>query len=98
MIEHVATVADYFGAYSRLVDGWAGLYAMTPDHPIIEESMPVFVTATGFSGHGFMQSPATGQVVAEIVLDSEATTVDISPLTHDRFERGEALEETYFSA
>lgn len=99
VIEHVATVADYFGPDSRLVRGWAGLYAMTPDHhPIIEESRPGFVTATGFSGHGFMQSPATGQVVSELVLDAEASTVDVSPLTRDRFERGEALHETYFSA
>jgi sarcosine oxidase subunit beta len=99
VVEQVATVADYFGPESRLVRGWAGLYAMTPDHhPVIEESLPGFVTATGFSGHGFMQSPATGQVVAELVVDGEATTVDVSPLGRDRFERGESLEETYFSA
>ncbi|PHQ37481.1 FAD-dependent oxidoreductase [Halorubrum persicum] len=99
VVEHVATVADHFGPDSRVIRGWAGLYAMTPDHhPIIEESMPGLLTATGFSGHGFMQSPATGQLVAELVLDGEATTVDISPLARDRFERGEALHETYFSA
>jgi len=32
------------------------------------------------------------------VLDGEARTVDVSELRADRFERGEALEETYFSA
>lgn len=99
VVEQVATVADYFGPGSRLVRGWAGLYAMTPDHhPIIEESMSGFLTATGFSGHGFMQSPATGQVVAELALDGESATVDVSLLARDRFERGEALQETYFSA
>jgi sarcosine oxidase subunit beta len=99
VLEHVATVADYFGPDSEIVDGWAGLYAVTPDHhPIIEETVPGLVTATGFSGHGFMQSPATGQVVSELVLDGEATTVDVSPLRHDRFERGEELHEIYFSA
>jgi sarcosine oxidase subunit beta len=98
-IEHVSTVADYFGPDSEVVRGWAGLYAVTPDHhPIIEETMPGMVTATGFSGHGFMQSPATGQVVSELVLDGESKTVNVSPLTSDRFERGEELREIYFSA
>jgi sarcosine oxidase subunit beta len=98
-IEEVSGVADYFGPDTEILRGWAGLYAVTPDHhPIIEESRPGLVVATGFSGHGFMQSPATGQVVAELVLDGEARTVDVSPLRADRFERGEALSETYFSA
>ncbi|MFB6221019.1 MAG: NAD(P)/FAD-dependent oxidoreductase [Halolamina sp.] len=98
-VEHVSTVADYFGPDSEVVRGWAGLYAVTPDHhPIIEETRPGMVTATGFSGHGFMQSPATGQVVAELVLDGAASTVDVSELTADRFDRGEELREIYFSA
>jgi sarcosine oxidase subunit beta len=93
-LEHAAGVADYFGPKTGLVGGWAGLYAVTPDHhPIIEESVPGFVNAVGFSGHGFMQSPATGQVVAELVLDGEPRTVDVSPLRADRFERGEELHE-----
>ncbi|WP_096389719.1 NAD(P)/FAD-dependent oxidoreductase [Halopenitus persicus] len=98
-LEHAATVSDRFGPESEIVRGWAGLYAMTPDHhPIIEESRPGFVTVTGFSGHGFMQSPAAGQVVSELVLDGAASTVDVSELTADRFERGAALHETYVSA
>ena len=93
-LEHAAGVADYFGPDSEIVRGWAGLYAVTPDHhPIVEETVPGFVNAVGFSGHGFMQSPATGQVVAELVLDGEASTVDVSALTADRFERGETLHE-----
>jgi sarcosine oxidase subunit beta len=98
-LEAAAGVADYFGPDSAVVRGWAGLYAVTPDHhPIIEEVRPGLVVATGFSGHGFMQSPATGQVVSELVLDGEARTVDVSELRADRFERGEPLHETYFSA
>jgi sarcosine oxidase subunit beta len=93
-LEHAAGVADYFGPDSEIVRGWAGLYAVTPDHhPIVEETVPGFVNAVGFSGHGFMQSPATGQVVAELVLDGEASTVDVSALDADRFERGETLHE-----
>jgi sarcosine oxidase subunit beta len=93
-LEGVAAVASYFGDDTELLRGWAGLYAVTPDHhPIIEETVPGFVNAVGFSGHGFMQSPATGRVVAELVLDGGARTVDVSALTADRFERGETLHE-----
>ena len=88
-----------FGPDSSITGGWAGLYAMTPDHhPIVEEVLPGFVVAAGFSGHGFMQAPATDQVVAELVADGAASTVDISRLTLDRFERGETLSETLYSA
>jgi sarcosine oxidase subunit beta len=87
-------MADYFGPGTELVGGWAGLYAVTPDHhPVVEETRPGFVNAVGFSGHGFMQSPATGKVVAELVLDGEPRTVDVAPLRADRFERGEELYE-----
>ena len=79
---------------ARVRRGWAGLFTMTPDHhPIIEETVPGFVNAVGFSGHGFMQSPATGQLVAEIVADGEPSLVDVSELTADRFERGEHIDE-----
>ncbi|MDY6818217.1 MAG: FAD-dependent oxidoreductase [Halobacteriales archaeon] len=98
-IEHAGDVAGYFGPETMVKDGWAGLYAMTPDHhPIIEESVPGLITATGFSGHGFMQSPATGIVVAELIHDGAATTVDITPLDRNRFDRGDALHETFYSA
>jgi sarcosine oxidase subunit beta len=93
-IEEASKCADYFGPDSRVKRGWAGLYAVTPDHhPIIEETVPGFVNAVGFSGHGFMQSPATGQIVAEIVAKGETTLVDVSDLTADRFERGVHLKE-----
>lgn len=98
-LDEAGEIASYFGEATKLKEGWAGLYALTPDHhPVIEETIPGFVSATGFSGHGFMQSPATGMVVSEIVVDGEASTVDVSMLTADRFERGEPLHETFYSA
>jgi sarcosine oxidase subunit beta len=94
VIESLAEVADYFGPETRVRRGWAGVYAVTPDHhPIIGETRPGFVNAVGFSGHGFMQSPATGQVVAELVVDGEASLVDVSDLGADRFKCGEHLHE-----
>ena len=93
-VERAAVYCDYFGDDTRLKRGWAGLYAVTPDHhPIVEESRPGFVQAVGFSGHGFQHAPATGQVVAELLFDGEASTVDVSDLGSDRFETGELLHE-----
>jgi len=51
------------------------------------------VTAAGFSGHGFQHAPATGRIVAELLLDGEPDVVDVSALARKRFERGEALVE-----
>ncbi|PSP46038.1 FAD-dependent oxidoreductase [Halobacteriales archaeon QH_10_70_21] len=93
-VERAAAYTTYFGPETRIRRGWAGLYAVTPDHhPVIEESVPGLVTAAGFSGHGFQHAPATGQVVADIVHDDEPQLVDVSMLDADRFERGEGLDE-----
>lgn len=47
----------------------------------------------GFSGHGFMHGPIAGQLMAELVADGRARTVDIAPLDLDRFRRGETPVE-----
>ena len=76
----------------RLAEGWAGLYEMTPDHnPMIGEHPQLrgFFMANGFSGHGLMMAPATGKVLSELIRCGRASTVDISVLAIDRFERGE---------
>jgi glycine/D-amino acid oxidase-like deaminating enzyme len=75
-----------------LVEGWAGLYEMTPDHnPVIGEhpALNGFFLANGFSGHGLMLSPATGKIVSELVRTGSSSTFDIRPFAVDRFERGE---------
>lgn len=93
-VEHAVDYTEYFGPETRFRRGWAGLYAMTPDHhPIIEETIPGLVTAAGFSGHGFQHAPATGEIVAEIVLDGDPSLVDVSALDSGRFDRGEPVEE-----
>jgi sarcosine oxidase subunit beta len=72
---------------------WAGLYDMTPDaHPIIDRVADGVVAACGFSGHGFMQSPAVGRAVAELVLEQEPT-FDLSPYRLSRFARGAVFPE-----
>ncbi|UPW02006.1 FAD-binding oxidoreductase [Halorussus gelatinilyticus] len=94
-VERAADCAAYFDGDSRIRRGWAGLYAVTPDHhPVVEETVPGFVTAAGFSGHGFQHAPATGKLVAQLCLDGEASLVDVSQLSSDRFddEGGELVE------
>lgn len=89
-------VAGYFGGETRVRRGWAGLYSVTPDHhPIIEETRPGFVSAVGFSGHGFQHAPATGKIVSDLVFDGRPKHVDVSRLTSDRFERDDLLTERH---
>jgi len=81
---------------AHLAGGWAGLYEVTPDaNPILGPVPQVegFLMAGGFSGHGFMHSPATGQLLAELIVDGAATTIDISPFSIERFSTGELAVE-----
>jgi sarcosine oxidase subunit beta len=67
--------------------GWAGLYEVTPDHNAIigeTETISRFLYATGFSGHGFLQGPAVGEILRDLVLE-RPTFVDIGPLSVNRF-------------
>lgn len=75
---------------------WAGLYEMTPDrHPIIGAApgLPGFLLANGFSGHGFQHAPIVGKLLAELVVDGRTSTVDVSPLSAERFQAGRGVVE-----
>lgn len=76
---------------------WAGYYEMTPDHnALIGEATDVsrFLYATGFSGHGFLQAPAVGEVVRDRFLAREPV-VDVTPLSAERFGRPDALRPEF---
>ena len=76
---------------------WSGFYEMSPDHNAIvgEADEPSrFLYATGFSGHGFQQSPAVGEHLAELVAGLP-TTLELSPFSLDRFTRGQPREEEF---
>jgi sarcosine oxidase, subunit beta len=71
----------------RVVRQWGGSYNMSPDRqPFISDTLDLegFYMACGFSGHGFMFAPMTGLLLSEIML-KEKTTVDVYPLSLDRF-------------
>ncbi len=78
------------------VEGWAGLYEMTPDHnPIIgphPEADGLFL-ANGFSGHGLMMAPATGKAIAELITGGTSRTIDVSDFALDRFRTGALLDD-----
>ena len=76
----------------------AGLYENSPDHHAILGGCEIegLYFANGFSGHGVMHSPATGRALSEIILDGEASFLDVSSLSIDRFAKGELLHETAF--
>ena len=85
--------AEYF-------TGYAGLYTNTPDgHPIIDkvDGIDGLYICTGFNGHGFKESPAVGKLVAEMIMDGEAASIDISSLGMDRF-RDDALHDIGYAS
>ena len=81
-------------AGAPVVHAWACLYDMTPDaHPIIGWVGDGLYAACGFSGHGFMQSPAVGAAVAEEIL-AGGSSFDLSPYRLERFAAGAVFPET----
>jgi sarcosine oxidase subunit beta len=75
-------------------DAWAGLYDMTPDaHPIVGRVADGVYAACGFSGHGFMQSPAVGRALAELIVQGESS-LDLVPYGLDRFGQSRSFPET----
>ena len=80
-------------ADATIANAWAGLYDMTPDaHPIVGRIADGVYAACGFSGHGFMQSPAVGRALAELILRGESS-LDLSPYALERFDAGAMFPE-----
>jgi sarcosine oxidase, subunit beta len=76
---------------------WAGLYEMSPDHHAILGPAPDlrgFYFANGFSGHGVMHSPATGRIIADLIVHGKTDVIDAQDLNVQRFAEGRAIEET----
>lgn len=78
--------------------GWAGLYDVTPDwQPVIDRMPDVegFFSAVGFSGHGFKIAPAVGRAMAELVLDGDCGSYDLSLFRHSRFAEHQSSRGAY---
>jgi sarcosine oxidase subunit beta len=74
--------------------GWAGLYEVSPDNQAIvgESELAGFWLCCGFSGHGFMQAPAVGLLLAQEITGAGAE-IDLGPFRPDRFARGASSPE-----
>jgi sarcosine oxidase subunit beta len=67
---------------------------VTPDaHPIVGRVDDGVYAACAFSGHGFMQSPAVGRALAQLILEDE-TELDLAPCALERFAGEELFPET----
>lgn len=76
---------------AKLKAEWAGLYSVTPDSQPVLGALPHLeglYACTGFSGHGFMHSPAAGLLLAEEILQGKAQTLNIDSLRYERFQSG----------
>jgi sarcosine oxidase subunit beta len=97
---HLAAAIQRFPLLEQagLAHHWAGLYEMSPDaHPLIGRLEPfdnAYVVA-GFSGHGFMHGPIAGKLLAEVMLDGHASSIDLRDLDPNRFARGASSQREY---
>ncbi|MDT8344890.1 MAG: FAD-binding oxidoreductase [Thermohalobaculum sp.] len=81
----------------RLTGVWAGHYAWnTLDQNAVlglHVACANLLFANGFSGHGLQQAPAVGRGMAELIMDGEYRTLDLSALGVMRMEGGMANAE-----
>jgi sarcosine oxidase subunit beta len=95
----ITTVLSWVPSLEKasIMRGWAGLYEVSPDDSAIigeVEERPGFYCANGFSGHGFMHSPAAGRVIAELIA-GETPFVDITPFKLERFRNQRETPESF---
>lgn len=81
----------------KVTSAWAGYYdyntfdqnGIIGMHPLISNMF----FATGFSGHGLQHSPGVGRAVAELILDGNFKTLDLSGLGFKRILAKEPMLE-----
>jgi sarcosine oxidase subunit beta len=80
--------------------GPSGAYDMTPDSAPIIGAVPEvegFYLNCGWSGDGFMTSPAMGDLMAELITTGRTTSIDLSAFHLGRFAEGKLLEGPWYS-
>ena len=97
-VEGTRNLIDNFPAFAKakILEQWGGLIDVTPDAvPVISQvpSIPGFMIASGFSGHGFGIGPGAGRLVADLVT-GDSPIVDPAPYRLERFARLAASKPT----
>jgi len=83
----------------RIERAWAGYYEFnTVDHNGLVGTLGAtapenFYLATGFSGHGLMQSAGVGRGIAELLTHGAYQTLDLAPLSPQRLQTGQLIVE-----
>jgi glycine/D-amino acid oxidase-like deaminating enzyme len=76
--------------------GWGGLYEVSPDQMGVLGRVEGFANVFenhGYSGRGAMQSYAAGRGLAELMHTGKFQTLDLSPMSGERFREGKLLPE-----
>lgn len=101
-IRHCRVLCDRIPdlAGNHITSSWTGFYDMTPDElPIICEIPGIrgFYCNAGFSGHGFMHSPAAGLLMAELIVNGKVSCLQQEAFDIRRFEevKEEKMNEYY---
>jgi FAD-dependent oxidoreductase domain-containing protein 1 len=55
--------------------------------------LPNFLLASGFSGHGLQHAPGIGRALAEQIAFGEYRSLDLAPLSYERFLSNQPLCE-----
>ena len=87
-----------FANRAKVIGGYASLYDVTADwHPILGsvDGLDGYLNCNGWSGHGFKLGPSVGELIAEEIVDGSSSSIDISSLRLERFEKGALLSGSY---
>jgi sarcosine oxidase, subunit beta len=78
--------------HSTMRGAWAGVLMMSPDaHPLIGrlEQYEGLYCMAGDSGTSFKTAPGIGKCLSELIVDGQATTVDLTPFRPSRVAEGQ---------
>ena len=88
-LEHAARLVPKLKGLS-IQKHWAGFIDLTPDLlPVLGHAggPEGFYLSMGFSGHGFALGPIVGRLMAELIVDGQAS-LPLDPFRADRFSKG----------
>jgi FAD-dependent oxidoreductase domain-containing protein 1 len=81
----------------RVTSAWAGHYDYNTfdQNPFVGPvpGIPNLLLASGFSGHGLQQAPAVGRGLAEHICFGRYRSIDLAPLSYERFLANAPLRE-----